>query len=386
MRQVAVFAPMGTLDHQTGILNAVRCFAAAGWQVDVYTVRNLRYPQARFESSQVTVRHLPVSFDAEREPRMVVTLLFTLWMLFKLRRLPHVVFAGGIRGLFAAYACSLLRSTQVINYQTELYIGEKLDTRAARLFKAVERRAAQRSRITIEHDATRRDLLSRDLGVPLERILVVPNAPCGPARRHTSRLLHERFGLDSGTPILLCPGTISPAFATELAVQAAQRLREPWRCVVHSAQPRADDDAEIRALRAMDSRRCVLFSLAPVDYARIDDLLGSARVGLVLYSALVGDNTAAVGLASGKLSHFLKLGVPVIVSPLPGLADFVLRHRVGEVLHSPDDLPQLIARINADAEGYRARALKCFDEHLSYDRAFRVVLDVAETLAEPRRS
>ncbi len=386
MRRVAVFAPMGTLDHQTGILNAVHCFAAAGWQVDVYTVRNVRYPPARFESSQVTVLHLPVTFDAEREPRMVVTLLFTLWMLFKLYRLPRVVFAGGIRGLFAAYACSLLRSIHVINYQTELYIGDKLDTRAARLFKTIERRAAQRSRITIEHDATRRDLLSRDLGVPLERIVVVPNAPCGSAHQHTSRLLHERFGLDSSTPILLCPGTISPAFATEVAVQAAQLLREPWCCVVHSAQPRADDDLEIRALRAMDKRECVLFSLAPVDYARIDDLLGSARVGLVLYSASVGDNTAAVGLASGKLSHFLKLGVPVIVSPLRGLADFVLHHRVGEVLHSPDDLPQLIERIDADAEGYRERALKCFDEHLSYDRAFRAVLDVADTLAATRRS
>lgn len=381
MRRVAAFAPMGTLDHQTGIMNAIRCFAAAGYRVELYTIRNSRYTSARFESPDVIVHTLPWRFHAEREPRVVVTLLFTLWMLVAWRRPPRVVFAGGIRGLIAAYACSLFRRIEIINYQTELYIGGKLDTRAARLFKAIERRAVRRSRIVIEHDAIRAELLSRDLGVPRERILTVPNAPCGPARPRTSRFLHECFGLADAVPILLCPGTIGAAFETALAVRAAQSLRGAWRCVVHSAQPR-DEDNEIRALRALNTEGRVLFSLVPVDYARIDDVLGSARIGLVLYSSSCGDNTAAVGLASGKLSHFLKLGVPVVVSPLPGLADFVLRHGVGLVLKSPDALPDLLARIDADLTGYRERALKCFNEQLAYERAFRAVLELVSPLAD----
>jgi hypothetical protein len=94
----------------------------------------------------------------------------------------------------------------------------------------------------------------------------------------------------------------------------------------------------------------------------------------VLYAADQGPNTATVGLASGKLSHFLKLGVPVIVSPLPGLADFVLRHGVGEVLDRPERLPELLDRIAADEAGFRARCLACFDAHLAYESAFRAVL------------
>ncbi len=379
-RRISVYAPMGTLDHQTGILNAVHCFAAAGYAVDVYTVRNRRYAPTRFAEAQVQLHWMPVSFDAEPEPRWTVTLLFTLWvMVLALFRPPRLVFAGGIRGLFAAWAVSLLplsiwRHMAYVNYQTELYIGAKLDTRAARLFKAVERRAAGKALLTIEHDAQRVELLAADLGLPLARIVVVPNAPVGPARALNSTFLHQRLGLPQTTLLLLCPGTLSDAFQSRQVVRAAQSLPPEWRCVLHSAQPRSADEPYIRELQSLNTHARVVLSLAPIPYSEIDALMGSARAGIVLYASELGQNTATVGLASGKLSHFLKIGVPVIVSPLPGLADFVLKHGVGQVLERPEQLPQLLTRIEADAAGYRARALKCFDEQLAYERHFSAVL------------
>ncbi len=378
MKRVSVFAPMGTLDHQTGILNAVRCFAAAGYTVDVLAVRNRRFPAPTFVSPAVRILYMPWTFDAEREPRALATLLFTAWVLLGFTRARPLIFAGGIRGLLAAYAYSLFRRTRIVNYQTELYIGNKLDTRGARLFKAIERRAARRSEITIEHDAQRRDLLVADLGVPADRVLIVPNAPCGPARVVQSTLLQRRLGLAEATPLLLCPGTIAKEFDTATAVRCAQSLAPSWRCVVHSAQPRAKGDPLVSKLRELDTGHRVDFSLEPLPYSQIDELLGSARIGLVLYSREVGQNTSAVGLASGKLSHFLKLGVPVIVSPLPGLADFVREHGVGQVLEDPARAGELVAQIEADYAGYRERALRCFDERLSYDQAFRQVLSVTD--------
>ena len=374
-RRIAVFAPMGTLDHQTGILNAVRCFAAAGYAVDVFTVRNRRYTPTRFTEANVRLHWMPISFDAEPEPRWTVTLLFIAWvMLLSLFRPPRLVFAGGIRGLFAAWAVSLLRRIDYVNYQTELYIGEKLNTKAARLFKAIERRAAQKALVTIEHDPQRCELLAADLGVPMARIVVVPNAPVGPARAVSSTFLHQRLQLPVDTPLLVCPGTLSDAFQSQQVVMAAQGLPPAWRCVLHSAQPRDDGEPYIRELMALNTQHRVVFSLAPIPYSEIDALMGSARVGIVLYASELGQNTATVGLASGKLSHFLKIGVPVIVSPLPGLADFVLQHGVGQVLEHPEQLPELLARIEADAAGYRARALQTFDAQLSYERHFQAVL------------
>lgn len=382
MKRISVFAPMGTLDHQTGILNAARSFAAAGYEVEVLTVRNRRFEEVRFESPRIRVRAMPIHFDSDREPRALVTLLFLAWVLLAFWRSHPLVFAGGIRGLLAAYGYALLRRCAIVNYQTELYVGAKLDTRGKKLFKALERRAARRSVLTIEHDANRRELLVTDLGVDPGRVAIVPNSPCGPAAWRPTDFLHRRFGLEPGTPVLLSPGSLSEFFGSGLVVEAAQHLVPPWRCVVHSAQPRSRDEPYIRQLLALDRTGLTVFSLEPIPYNQLDALLGSASVGMALYSADVGENTSLVGLASGKLSHFLKLGIPVIVSPLPGLADFVRAHGVGEVLESAQQLPELIARIERDAQGYRRRALACFDAHLAYEQAFEAVLAVTDPIAE----
>lgn len=373
---------MGTLDHQTGILNAANSFAAAGYEVEVLTVRNRRFEEVRFESPRIRVRAMPIHFDSDREPRALVTLLFLGWVLLAFWRSHPLVFAGGIRGLLAAYGYALFRRCSIVNYQTELYIGAKLDTRGKKLFKALERRAARRSLLTIEHDASRRELLVADLGVDPRRVAIVPNAPRGPAAWRPSDFLHRRLGLEPDTPILLSPGSLSEFFASSLVVEAAQHLAPPWRCVVHSAQPRSRDEPYIRRLLELDKTGRTVFSLDPIPYDQIDALLGSAAVGMALYSSEVGQNTSSVGLASGKLSHFLKLGIPVIVSPLPGLADFVREHGVGDVLESAQQLPELIARIERDAQGYRRRALACFDAHLAYERAFESVLAVTDPVAE----
>jgi glycosyltransferase involved in cell wall biosynthesis len=380
MKEVTVFAPMGTLDHQTGILNAIRCYASAGYDVEVLAVRNRRFPMPCFDSPRVRVRFMPLQFDSDREPRTLVTLMFSAWALVSFWRRRRLIFAGGIRGLLAAYLYSGIRRCEYINYQTELYIGTRLDTWAKRLFKSMERRAARRSRITIEHDLQRRELLAADLGVALERIVVVPNAPCGPARLHRSELLHERLGLEPTLRLLLNAGTMNELFQTSTAVAIAQHLPPQWLCVVHSAQPRSPDEPYLRELAQLNHRDRVRFSLTPLPYDQIDDLMGSATVGLVLYSGDDGQNMASVGLSSGKLSHFLKLGVPVIVSPLPGLADFVRLHGVGEVLEDPHRLPALVERIEADLDGYRTRALRCFEAHLSYESHFDAVLAASDAI------
>lgn len=380
VKRISVFAPLGALDHQTGILNAVNCYAAAGYEVDVLTVRNVKFPAPAFAAPNVRVRYMPWTFDSEREPRTLVTLLFSLWVLLVVWRSHPLIFAGGIRGLLAAYAYSLFRNARIVNYQTELYVGSKLDTPAARLFKALERRAAQRSDFSIEHDAERRDLMAADLGVAADSIVIVPNAPVGPAKLHRSTFLHRLLRLDEEMPLLLCAGTLSESFESSTVVRAAQTLPAGWRCVLHSAQPRKPDDPYLAELRALDRADRVTFSIEPVAYSQIDEVMGSARIGIALYSSSIGHNYAAVGLASGKLSHFLKIGVPVIVSPLPGLAKFVRDHGVGEVLEDPQQLGALVERIMEDEDGYRARALRCFDAYLSYEQAFRKVLERTERI------
>ena len=384
MKRISVFAPLGALDHQTSLINAIAAFDAAGFVVDVYAVRNRRFPAPTFPSSNVRVHFMPWAFDVEHEPRTLSTLLFTLWILGAFWRSHRVIYAGGIRGLIAAYMYSLFRRTRYINYQMELYVGEKLRSPFARLFKWLERRAASRAQASIEHSEERAQVLSQDLGVSLRDILIVPNAPTGRAMALRSRFLHRRLGLDESTHVLLSPGSINENFLSSTVVRAARKLPPGWNCVIHSSGGRDPDDPYIRQLRDLAQGSPVMFSLEPVPYSQIYEVLGSARIGIALYTQDAGPNWATTGLSSGKLSHFLKVGVPVIVSPLPGLVEFISRHGVGEVLDNADELPGLIAKIESDWDAYHARALRCFDDHLSYDRNFQQVLDLADKLTTGR--
>lgn len=378
LKEVAVFAPMGTLDTQTGILNAAECFAASGYTVTVFTVRNKLYSEPQFSHENITVKFFPLTYSAQRESRVLVTLAFTLWMILTSFLHRHIaIFAGGVRGLISAYFYSFFRPIPIVNYQTELYIENKLDTKGAALFKAIERRAAQKSLITIEHDEQRSELLCADLHIDRSKVVIVPNAPFGPAVLASSHYLYDSLGIDHRYKLLLNPGSLSEFFDSSRAVQISQRLGAEWLCVIHSAQPRTLDDPYIEKLVSLNQCTKVQFSLDPIPYSEINDLLGSARIGLVLYSSQMGQNTASVGLASGKLSHFLKLGVPVIVSDLPGLADFVRQHQVGEVL-TDDDLPSLVDKIDRNIDDYRKRCVKCFDEHLAYEVSFAKVIELIE--------
>lgn len=373
--KIAILAPMGAVDHQPGIMHAAEAFADAGYTVDLFLVRNFRYPEPQFTSPRIRMFWMPLKFDAVRESRWLASVAFSLWLPWVARDDYAAVFAGGVRGLFAAWFLSIFRRCRIINLQLELYVGSKLNTRAARFFKWWERQAISSCWLSLIHDERRAQMLAADAGIPRSSIELLPNAPRGAGRISMSRMLHTRFSLPEKIFLLVAPGTISPAFESEETVRAAQALPEEWRCVIHSAQPRGREDCYIRQLEAANVRKRALFSLDPVPFAQVEELMASATIGLALYGRSGGPNTTEVGLASGKLCHFLQLGVPVIVSDFPSLREFVLTHRIGLPLRDFAELPKLIAEIEADLAGYRSRAAACFTRELSFDTHFRRVLD-----------
>jgi glycosyltransferase involved in cell wall biosynthesis len=372
--RIAVLAPTGALNIQPAIINAIRCFTAAGYAVDVFSIRNHRYTAPDLGAG-AKVRYLPITFNSLREPRILATLAFTAWLPWAMRGRYDAVFAGGVRALIAVWLTSWVRSRKVINLQLELYVGQKLKSRLAGVFKWIERRAIRSCWLTLIQDESRANMLRADVGIPAEKMVLVPNSPLGPGRIRTSRFLHDRLGLNKETNIVLAPGSIGPLFCSEETVVAAQALPEQWQCVIHSAQPVPDGDPYIARINTRNVRNRVAFSLSPLPYELVDQLLSSARIGLALYGAIGGPNTTEVGLASGKLCQFLKVGVPVIVSDFPVLRDFVLTHKVGLPMAAIEDLPRLVADIEKDYAGYRQRAVQAFDQALSFDRHFKQVID-----------
>ena len=371
--RVAVLAPMSTLDSQPGILNAIACFLDAGYEVDVFTVRNRYYALPNLGNARV--HHLPVAFNSPRDPRLLLTGAYSIWVTWVMRGPYVVVFAGGVRALIAAWASSWWRPQRIINLQLELYVGPNLNVRLVRLFKWIERRAIRSCWLSLIHDENRASMLASDANIDISKIEIVPNAPLGPSRIDASDYLRNELNVPSEMKILLAPGSIGRAFMSEEIVVASQDLSKDWCCVLHSAQPKTFDDPYVRILVEKNIRDRVRFSLSPLPYDKIDQVLGSARIGLALYSESGGANTTEVGLASGKLCEFLKLGIPVIASDYPILRRFIQEHGVGLVIADLSELPLAVQTIDADYRGFRQRAASAFDRELAFEKHFAKVLD-----------
>jgi hypothetical protein len=87
-----------------------------------------------------------------------------------------------------------------------------------------------------------------------------------------------------------------------------------------------------------------------------------------------------MGAASGKLSHYLKCGLPAITSDTPSLRRLVEGSGCGACVGSPDAVAAAAARIFADLPGYRTRALRCYQEKLEFGRFFGNLLQRLEGL------
>jgi hypothetical protein len=374
-KRVAVLAPFGRLDHQPVILNAIKCFVEGGYEVDIFTIRNLHFRQCYFDSNNVNLYYLPVQFHSPRESRVLVTFLFMLWLPFVLHKKYLAVFAGGARSLFAAWFASWFRRLRIINYQMELHIGPKLKMPFPRVFKWIERRAIRRCFLSLEHDEMRASILCSDSGISRDQIELLPNAPCGRGEIQRNNFLHNKFSLKSDVSLLVTAGSLSPEFLSKETVIASQNLPQGWICILHSSRPRLENDPYIMELLNANNQHRAVFSFDPLPYESVFKIFSSANIGLALYGDVGGANTTEVGLASGKLSHFLKFGVPVIVSDFPMLRDFVMKHRVGIPLADLTDLPRAINTILDDYEGYCKRAAETFTRELAFQTNFKRVVD-----------
>lgn len=121
--------------------------------------------------------------------------------------------------------------------------------------------------------------------------------------------------------------------------------------------------------------------LGPLPYEEVPGVLAGALAGL---SPKEAEAHRATGLSPLKLFEALACGVPVVVSDLPGQADFVRRHQCGVVV-PPDDsdaLARAVSALHIDREmrvtlGRRGRAAVEYDHSWS-----RRVEQVARLLEE----
>ncbi len=404
--RVAIVYPRAILDTVPSLVGAAELMAERGWDVDVFTYTAAGQPAARFTSPHVTLRSLGVEGLADQSTARI------RGAVRKAGWLPQPARVGLARG-YAAMGAGLTHGSRLIArvrarpadydcvigvdpdglelaasmahgaplgyYSLELLLSDELTTPTEQQLFIRARELMQQAAFVIVQDEARAELLVRDNTLDPRRVILVPNAPLGPARRRPSRMWHDRFGLRREQRVVLHSGSLGDWTGIEDVVDSVPTWPEPWVLVVHTRYD-GESSPYIERLRARADQRRVLFSLKPVERQAYDELIDAADIGIAFYvpnddSAYTQRNIQTIGLSSGKLAYYLRAGLPVIVNRASSIADTIEATGCGVAVDDAAHVGQALTRIQRDAAEMTRAALAFFDERLDFRRAFDAVLE-----------
>ena len=290
-------------------------------------------------------------------------------------------------GLINAQTWSRCLGAPFMYWSLEILIREELRSPWFLRLKDREVAANRDAFLTIVQDKDRASLLAAQNDIPTDRIVYVPNAYRGAARRRKSFFAHQLLDISPEETVVLAPGSVAPWAMSEQIVSSASDWPEGFVLVVHARFDIRDNAYARRVVTAADPKR-VRFSTSPLPTDEYAALIDSADIGLALYQPQQRErydqgNLRALGLSSGKLAAFLRAGVPAIVSRLRGAADLVEEYECGAVIDGAEGLPSALGMVRDRQDEFGANAVKAFDGRLSVDRHFQPVLAALAGLARP---
>jgi glycosyltransferase involved in cell wall biosynthesis len=413
--RLAIVYPRANLDTVPSLIGAAEQLADAGHDVDVLTYRQAGQPDPEFAAQNIRLRSLGVEGLADFSTAGLRGAVKRVGWLPSVARGPLVRtynvlgagLAGGSRLAARArsavadrespYACvigvdpdglelahTLARGAPLGYYSLELLLSYELNTSADRQLKARERELSQAAAFVIVQDEERGRLLAEDNALDWSRVVLVPNAPTGPARRRPERYWHARFELPESARVVVHSGSLGDWTGIDAIVDSVAAWPADWVLVIHTRFD-GESSAYVQALCARADPRRVYFSLKPVPRQAYDPLIDGADVGLAFYvpqegSAFTQRNVQAIGLSSGKLAYYLRAGLPVIVNRASSIADVVDRERLGVAVEDADGIGAALEEVAAAYDQYSAGALRFFDAYLDFNRAFDEVVRRVDAL------
>jgi glycosyltransferase involved in cell wall biosynthesis len=382
-RRIAIFHFKGDFDTVPALRSTVILLLRHGCAVDIIYVHDPAFLPPQFESAAVTLvalrrlprRGLPASL------RRIVEALLWLFQAFRHCVGRSYVCLIGVDpvGLIVSGLLAILLRAPLAYFSLELYLSKEITSLHIRLMKTLERFFNRQCIFTIIQDQERARLLADENRLSLEKVILLPNSPLGPARRNPSDYLQKKLGLPIEQRVILYAGALAEWTYTPELIQAARQWPDAWTLVIHSRQQGDELGLDLADFPWVRS------SGGPMPYAELPALISSADVGLVLYrnanTIWQGDNMTYVGLSSGKLAQYLRYGVPVAVIAFPGLCELIERYHCGICVKEVTELQEAIASILAHYQDYSQGALACFSEVFDFERHFDAVLARLNSMA-----
>lgn len=407
-KRIAIFYPWGNLGAFTHLRDAIVLLVEHGYAVDLFTQSDVSRPAPGLDLPGFTLFNRPEAslFCIDHYPWFVRRFhkgrRFGAWLEMNLiRPMKRPAFHSFLRerhasqaytcfigmdpqGLVSAEPLAKMLSVPLIYWSLELMFKEELISSEQNDLKSREINASRQTAFTIVQDEWRGRALIAENGLEPSRILYVPNAPRGQARRQKSDYLHRRLNISPDRTVILYTGNFDRwTMAAEIVAVTADW---PDNYVLVMQSPSASQSGHLDKymndlLKLVDPKK-VIISFDPVPQSDFRCFVDSADIGLAFYrsatkqySTMHGKNIFLMGLSSGKIAGYLRSGLPIIVNDaVIGPGELVKTALCGICLEKPEEIKDAVALICDNYDWYTANACRCFDQQLELERQFSLVI------------
>jgi glycosyltransferase involved in cell wall biosynthesis len=384
--RVGIFHTEGNAANMPSLVGAIELLAEEGYYVDLFHRESAKYREPVFNNCLVSVVFL--RDHKQRKglqrwiPGRVIEMLSIAGRHFTQ---PYIGMIGvDPGGLLLASKYARRFKLPTIYWSMEILHSTNLTSEGQRKLKTLEKRLSQEAALVLVQDKKRADLLVKDNRIEPSRVVLVPNAPKGTARRRKSNYLYHMLDIPTDHRIALHIGPLDDWRMSQELVDSVQNWPANWVLVMHIGVKYHRHQDYVRAVMDSTDPKRVVFSKNPVPRAQLGELIDSADVGVALYKSHPNLNQHLIGLSSGKLLEYLSKGLPVIVGP---------RHRAfldgracGIVVSTPDEIGDALRRIQTDYDAYSSNACTLFNQELRLDLNFQPVIDWISGEAQRRQS
>ncbi len=263
-------------------------------------------------------------------------------------------------GIIAARYISKRKNIPFIYYNLELLLTKECHDSKGKMIKSFEKWASQLAKFTIIQDRRRAKFLVEDNKLKYENIEYIPVSVFH-HKIKKSHYLQKKFKISSDKKILLYAGEIEAGTMGMELVKSAQSWNKDFVLVMHASRLNSSTREYIKNMQAFNKSKQVYFSLNPVEWEKVPDLISSADIGLAFYRNL-SKNYSEIGMSSGKIASYLQAGLPIITSDFPSLREIINDYKIGRYVKDPYQIGKAAIAIFRMYNVYHKNAQRCFKE------------------------
>jgi hypothetical protein len=232
-------------------------------------------------------------------------------------------------------------------------------------------------------DQVRSFLLAEENHLDINKIYQMPLSDVSKGPYPRSNYLREKLKIEGDKKIVLYFGSLGSWCMTEELISSVEQWPEHWVLVIHNRHGLTD---QVKRYKKNSRNKRIYFSEEVFDRTdQLENMLTSADAGVAFYKPVfnhrnTGKNVFFIGLSSGKISTYLKYGIPIIVNEIGEMSEYVKEYKLGLVVKDPDEInPAVFDTLNIQT--IRTNCSNFFSNKLDFSLYYPSLLSIINSVS-----